>query len=131
MLSLALVQLFIVEPEALKQDRKRMLAGGLRVDYVGFALVALGFGALQIMLDRYELDDGFSSGFITGLGLIAGLSLLTLVVWETFHPQPAMNVRLLRSSAFAISCAGDVFVRLHADQHDAVDPATDADAVRL
>jgi MFS transporter, DHA2 family, multidrug resistance protein len=104
MLSLALVQLFIVEPEALKQDRKRMLAGGLRVDYVGFALVALGFGALQIMLDRYELDDGFSSGFISGLGLIAGLSLLTLVVWETFHPQPAMNVRLLRSSAFAISC---------------------------
>ena len=68
MLSLALVQLFIVEPEALKQDRKRMLAGGLRVDYVGFALVALGFGALQIMLDRYELDDGFSSGFISGLG---------------------------------------------------------------
>jgi DHA2 family multidrug resistance protein len=104
MLSLALVQLFIVEPEALKQDRKRMLAGGLRVDYVGFALVALGFGALQIMLDRYELDDGFSSGFISGLGLIAGLSLLTLVVWEMFHPQPAMNVRLWRSSAFAISC---------------------------
>jgi DHA2 family multidrug resistance protein len=104
MLSLAMVQLFIVEPEALKQDRKRMLAGGLRVDYVGFALVALGFGALQIMLDRYELDDGFSSGFISGLGLIAGLSLLTLVVWEMFHPQPAMNVRLWRSSAFAISC---------------------------
>jgi DHA2 family multidrug resistance protein len=104
MLSLAMVQLFIVEPEALKQDRKRMLAGGLRVDYVGFALVALGFGALQIMLDRYELDDGFSSGFISGLGLIAGLSLVTLVVWEMFHPQPAMNVRLWRSSAFAISC---------------------------
>ncbi len=74
LLSLALVQLFIVEPEALRQDRKRMLAGGLRVDYVGFALVALGFGALQIMLDRYELDDGFSSGFISGLGLIAGLT---------------------------------------------------------
>ena len=104
LLSLTLVQLFIVEPEALKQDRKRMLAGGLRVDYIGFALVALGFGALQIMLDRYELDDGFSSDFISGLGLIAGLSLLTLVVWEMFHPQPAMNVRLWRSSAFAISC---------------------------
>ncbi len=27
------------------------------------------------------------------------------MVWELFHPQPAMNVRLLRSSAFAISCA--------------------------
>jgi MFS transporter, DHA2 family, multidrug resistance protein len=104
LLSLVLVQLFIVEPEALKRDRRRLLAGGLRVDYVGFALVAIGFGALQIMLDRYERDDGFSSGFITSLGLIAAISLLTLVVWELFHPQPAMNVRLMKSRAFAISC---------------------------
>ena len=67
LLSLTLVQLFVVEPEALQQDRRRLLAGGLRVDYIGFALVVLGFGALQIMLDRYERDDGFSSDFITAL----------------------------------------------------------------
>src|SRR6516225_2680318 len=89
LVSLVLVQLFIVEPEALKQDRRRLLAGGLNVDYVGFALVVIGFGALQIMLDRYERDDGFSSGVITALGLTAALCLLTLVVWELFHPQPA------------------------------------------
>ena len=105
LLSLTLVQLFVVEPEALKQDRRRLLAGGLRVDYIGFALTVLGFGALQIMLDRYERDDGFSSDFITVLGVIAAVSLLTLAVWEIWHPQPAMNVRLLRSRAFAISCA--------------------------
>ena len=69
------------------------------MDYVGFALVVLGFGALQIMLDRYERDDGFSSDFITSTGAIAAVSLVTLVVWELLHPQPAMNVRLLRSSA--------------------------------
>ena len=104
LLSLALVQLFVVEPEALQRDRKRLLAGGLHVDYVGFALVVLGFGALQIMLDRYEIDDGFSSDFITSLGSIAAISLMTLVVWEVWHPQPAVNVRLLRSRAFAVSC---------------------------
>jgi DHA2 family multidrug resistance protein len=76
----------------------------LRVDYVGFVLVALGFGALQIMLDRYERDDGLSSGFITSLGLIAAVSLAILVIWEALHPQPVMDVKLLRSSAFAISC---------------------------
>ena len=57
------------------------------------------------MLDRYERDDGFSSDFVTGLGVIAAVSLLTLAVWEIWHPQPAVNVRLLRSRAFAISCA--------------------------
>ncbi len=56
------------------------------------------------MLDRYEVDDGFSSDFIVSLGAIAAISLLTLVVWELWHPQPAMNVRLLRSRAFAVSC---------------------------
>jgi DHA2 family multidrug resistance protein len=103
LLSLTLVQLFVVEPDALKQDRKRLLAGGLRVDYVGFALVAIGFGALQIMLDRYEIDDGFSSDFVASLGTIAAISLLTLVAWEIWHPQPAVNIRLLRSRAFAVS----------------------------
>ncbi len=39
LLSLALVQMFVVEPDALKQDRKRLIAGGLKVDYIGFALV--------------------------------------------------------------------------------------------
>ena len=104
LLSLTLVQLFIVEPDALKQERRRLLARGLKVDYVGFGLVTLGFGALQIMLDRYERDDGFSSDFITALGLVAAVSLVTLVIWELFQTQPAMNVRLMRSSAFSISC---------------------------
>jgi DHA2 family multidrug resistance protein len=105
LLSLALVQFFVVEPEALKQDRRRLLAGGLKIDYIGFALVVIGFGALQIMLDRYERDDGFSSDFITSVGVIAAISLAVLVAWEMRHPQPAMNVRLLRSRAFAVSSA--------------------------
>ena len=103
LLSLSLVQLFIVEPEALKRDRRRLLAGGLTVDYIGIALTVVGFGALQIMLDRYERDDGFSSDFITSTGAIAAVSLMALVAWEMWHPQPAVNVRLLRSRAFAIS----------------------------
>ncbi len=104
LLSLTLVQLFVVEPDALKQERRKLLRGGLRVDYIGFGLVALGFGALQIMLDRYERDDGFSSGFVAMLGLISAISLLTLVLRELVIPQPVVDLRLLRSSAFAISC---------------------------
>jgi len=102
--SFTLVELFVVEPEALRRDRRRILRSGAPVDYIGLILVVIGFGALQIILDRYERDDGFSSSFITGLGLTAGLGLLTLILWEMWHPQPAMNVRLMRSRAFAVSC---------------------------
>jgi DHA2 family multidrug resistance protein len=104
LLSLAMVQLFVNEPKALVDDRKRLLRAGLTVDYVGFALVVLGFGALQIVLDRYERDDGFSSGFITTLAIVGGVSLLALVWWEIWHPQPMVNVRLLRVPALGISC---------------------------
>lgn len=104
LLSLMLVQLFVDEPKALRDDRKRLLRGGLKVDYVGFALVLLGFGALQIMLDRYEREDGFASTFISALAIVATLSLVTLVWWEIWHPQPMVNVRLLRIRALGLSC---------------------------
>jgi MFS transporter, DHA2 family, multidrug resistance protein len=105
LLSLVLVGWLVTEPELLHQERRQMLARGLRIDYFGFILVVLSFGALQIMLDRYQLDDGFASDFITTLGLVCGVSMLTLVVWELFHPQPMVNVRLLGYRSFGISCA--------------------------
>ena len=105
LLSLVLVQWLVTEPPALRDDRRRMLAQGLRIDYFGLLLVVLGFGALQVMLDRYEQDDGFSSPFILTLGITAGVCLGTLVVWEALHDTPVVNVRLLRARAFAISCA--------------------------
>ncbi|MDR3535538.1 MAG: DHA2 family efflux MFS transporter permease subunit [Acetobacteraceae bacterium] len=104
LLSLVLVQWLVTEPPMLVEDRRQLLAKGLHVDYLGFALVVLGFGALQIMLDRYEQDDGFSSNFVLTLGLMALVCLTALTVWELLHPQPVMNVRLLRAPAFAVSC---------------------------
>ena len=76
---LALVYLFVNEPRVLEEDRKRHLRGGLRVDYIGFTLVVVGFGALQILLDRYQHDDGFSSDFITSLAIITTVSIVALV----------------------------------------------------
>jgi DHA2 family multidrug resistance protein len=104
LLSLTLVGLLVVEPEVLKRERKELLAKGLNIDVLGLILVVLGFGALQILLDRYELDDGFSSGFISTLGVISGGSLLGLVAWELFHPQPVVDVRLMGHRSFGICC---------------------------
>jgi MFS transporter, DHA2 family, multidrug resistance protein len=104
LLSLTLVGLLVVEPEVLKQERRALLAKGLNIDVLGLVLVFVGFGTLQVLLDRYEIDDGFSSGFISALGIISGVSLVTLVVWELLHPQPVMNVRLLGYRSFGICC---------------------------
>jgi DHA2 family multidrug resistance protein len=104
LLSLTLVGLLVVEPEALKQERRALLAKRLNIDVLGLVLVFVGFGALQILLDRYEIDDGFSSGFITALGVVSAASLVALVIWELIHPQPVVNVRLLGYRSFGICC---------------------------
>jgi DHA2 family multidrug resistance protein len=104
LLSLTLVGLLVVEPEILQQERRALLAKGLKIDVLGLVLVFVGFGTLQILLDRYEIDDGFSSGFITALGVIGATSLVTLVIWELIHPQPVVNVRLLGYRSFGICC---------------------------
>jgi DHA2 family multidrug resistance protein len=104
LLSLTLVGWLVVEPEILQQERRALLAKGLNIDVLGLILVVLGFGCLQILLDRYELDDGFSSNFILSLGVISAGSLLTLVFWELFHPQPVVDVRLLGHRTFGICC---------------------------
>jgi DHA2 family multidrug resistance protein len=104
-LSLVLVGWLVTEPPLLLEDRRKLLAAGLHVDYLGFFLVVVGFGTLQIMLDRYVQDDGFASSLVATLAALAAVSLVVLVVWELMHPSPVMNLRLLRAPAFAVSCA--------------------------
>jgi DHA2 family multidrug resistance protein len=103
LLSLALVQIYVAEPPALVADRARLLRDGLRVDYVGFALVTLGFGALQVVLDRFDQDDGLSSPLILTMSILAVVTLSFLVLWELDHPQPVVNLRLLGVRAFALA----------------------------
>ena len=102
-MSLVLVWFFVYDAPVLIQERARLLRRGFKIDYVGFILIAIGFGCLQYVLDRFEREDGFSSDLITGLSILSGLALIAMVFWELKHPQPLVNLRLLRSMPFAIS----------------------------
>src|SRR5579864_8272593 len=58
-LSLFLTGRFVHDPPAFAEERKtvRNADGKLRVDGVGIALIALGSGALEVLLDRGQIDD--------------------------------------------------------------------------
>ncbi len=103
MLSLFLTWMFVYDSPLLQKERRERIARGIKVDYIGFALVAIGFGCLQVVLDRFERDDGFESLFIAGFA-IASLVSLALLVWrELVIDQPIIDLRLLKIPAFAIS----------------------------
>ncbi|HEY3777084.1 MAG TPA: DHA2 family efflux MFS transporter permease subunit [Rhizomicrobium sp.] len=103
-LSLTLVTVFVDEPKALRSRADELRKGGLRIDYVGFAFVALWLGCMEVTLDRGQRDDWFSSPTITVFAIVAALSFLALVPWEFMRKDPIVNVHLFRNRNFVISC---------------------------
>jgi DHA2 family multidrug resistance protein len=104
LIAFTLTSIFVTEPRLLRDERAARLKNGFSLDYLGLALVAIGFASLQIFLDKFEIDDGFSSSFIVTLFAIAVASLSCLAVWEWQHPHPVMNFRLLFTRNFGICC---------------------------
>ncbi|MEO5866492.1 MAG: DHA2 family efflux MFS transporter permease subunit [Sphingomonas sp.] len=98
-----LTQIFVDEPERVRQDRAEKLKGGLRIDYIGVLLVALGLGFFELTLDRGEREDWFSSGFIIMTAGISFTSLIALVFWELNHDDPVIDLRLMKSRNFSLT----------------------------
>jgi DHA2 family multidrug resistance protein len=94
-----LIRRFVEDPPYLS----RIKAAGVKLDYVGIALLTLGVGALQVLLDKGQEDDWFGSRFITTLVIVATVCLISLVIWEWFQKAPIIDVRMFKSFNFAVS----------------------------
>jgi DHA2 family multidrug resistance protein len=84
------------------------------IDKVGLALLVVGVGALQIMLDKAGELDWFNSRTIVALAIIAALCLALLIVWELTEEHPIIDLHLFRernftAAAIAVSAAYLVF----------------------
>jgi MFS transporter, DHA2 family, multidrug resistance protein len=106
LLSLFLTTRFVHDPPAFAAERKtvRGADGKLRVDGIGIALIGLGSAALEVLLDRGQIDDWFGSTFITWMFVIGVSCLATAVFWELKQKDPVIEFRLLKSRNFAIAC---------------------------
>jgi DHA2 family multidrug resistance protein len=107
-LALLLVYQLVEDPPYIARLKAR-LSG---FDYIGFSLLALGVGALQIVLDKGQEDDWFGSHFITTLVVIAALGLISLVIWEWFQKEPIVDVRLFKN--FNVATTNLMFLMLGA-----------------
>jgi DHA2 family multidrug resistance protein len=101
--SLVLVQWLVVEPEVLKRERRGRLSGGLKVDWIGFVLIALALGCLEIVLDKGEREDWFESTFIVTLAAVSAVSFVLFFAWELARPDPIVDVRLLFQRQFGMA----------------------------
>ncbi|WP_439357693.1 DHA2 family efflux MFS transporter permease subunit [Bradyrhizobium sp. DASA03007] len=103
LISLFLVGTLVKEPSGAEEERAELLSRGLRVDYIGFLLVAIGLGALEFVLDEGQRNDWFGSNMILFFALLAAFCLLALIPWELMRDDPIVDIRLIGRRQFG-SC---------------------------
>ena len=74
------------------------------INTIGLILLALGVGALQLMLDQGRELDWFNSTEIVVLTIIAAVGLIALIIWELTDDNPVVDVSLFKSRNFTVGC---------------------------
>jgi len=90
---LAVTGLLIFLPKAVPRSE-------LRFDWTGFAVLAIGVAALQLMLDRGQKEDWFSSREIVIEAVLAGLGLYLFVVHMFTAKRPFLPPGLFKDRNF-------------------------------
>lgn len=105
LLSLFLTSRFVHDPPSFRAERAtaRDKQGKLQVDGIGIGLIALGSAALEILLDRGQIDDWLGSTFIRLMFAIAIICFSITIFWELRHPDPVIDLRLLKGRNFAVA----------------------------
>jgi len=94
-LSLVMIQLYVHDPAYITRRSNR-------IDYWGIGLLAVGIGALQLLLDMGQQDDWFESAFITTLAVLAVAGLVAFIVRELRTEHPVVDLRVLKVPTYAV-----------------------------
>jgi DHA2 family multidrug resistance protein len=102
-ISMILTHRMIQDPPHLVREQERVRRQGMRIDFIGLALLALAFGPLQVVLDKGEEDNWFQSHFIVAFAAIAAIAFVVGIIWELYQEHPIVNLRLYKNRNFAIA----------------------------
>jgi len=97
--ALLMVSTFLHDPPYLSKMRAR----GGRVDYAGIVLIVVTLGLMQIVLDRGERADWFSSTWVVYATAGCAIAAVALVWRELTFPEPIIDLRILRIPTFTIA----------------------------
>ena len=93
---LLMQQMYLEDPPYMKKQH------GIRVDYIGFGLLALWVGLLQIILDKGQQADWFESAWVARTSILVAVLFVTFIVWELRRNDPIVNLRVLSDRNFAV-----------------------------
>ncbi len=103
-LAMYLSSRILSDPPSFAAERATVRENGkLKIDGIGITLIALASAALEIALDRGQIDDWFGSTFISTMLFLALAGWIATVLWELRSKDPVIDFRLLSNRNFAIA----------------------------
>jgi DHA2 family multidrug resistance protein len=96
LLALFMVNLYVEDPPYLRHKFKGA------IDYLGFGLMALWLGTLQLVLDKGQEADWFEAPWICWTTAISTLALIAFIVRELMSHDPIVQLRIFRDRNFTV-----------------------------
>jgi MFS transporter, DHA2 family, multidrug resistance protein len=93
-LSIFMVQMFVFDPPYIRRSE----AG---VDWWGIAMLTVWIGALQVVFDKGQELDWFSSRFINGLVATAAVFLIGFLIRELMAKDPVLNLNVFKWRSYS------------------------------
>src|SRR5712671_2997592 len=95
-LAVFMANTFVEDPPYIRNQRPG------RIDYLGFGLMALALGTMQLVLDKGQEDEWFSSSFITWVTILSVTAAIAFVIWELRSKEPIVDLRVMLNRNFAV-----------------------------
>jgi len=92
--SVIMTRLFIFDPPYIRRQN-------LGIDYWGIGMLAVGVGALQVVLDKGQEEDWFGSNWIIGITAVAALGIVAFIVRELMTRAPVVQLRVFKNRTYA------------------------------
>jgi len=92
--SIIMTKMFIFDPPYIRRSEAK-------VDVWGIGMLAIGIAALQIMLDKGQQEDWFSSNWIVSLAIVSAVMLTIFVIHELTTKDPVLHLRIFKERTFA------------------------------
>jgi len=94
-ISIFMTILFIFDPPYMKKTK-------MKIDYWGLILLTVGVGCLQLILDRGQREDWFSSDLITWMTVASVAALVFFILVERTVKEPIVDLKVFKDATFVL-----------------------------
>jgi MFS transporter, DHA2 family, multidrug resistance protein len=94
-ISIFMTILFIFDPPYMKKTK-------MKIDYWGLILLTVGIGCLQLILDRGQREDWFSSEPITWMTVACVVALVFFILVERTVKEPIVDLKVFKDATFVL-----------------------------